>query len=59
MVEENNCCVMCGNIIPEGSHCCSLCSSKYSDSIIIFIKKENRIFSMLKRIAKKILKIAI
>jgi len=56
MIEENNCCVMCGNIIPEGSHCCSLCNSKYDDSVIVFVKKEKRICSLLKRIKERILK---
>lgn len=56
MIEENNCCVMCGNIIPEGSHCCSLCSSKYDDSVIVFVKKEKGICSLLKRIKERILK---
>ena len=25
MMEKNNCCVMCGDIIPEGKQCCSVC----------------------------------
>ena len=56
MIEENNCCVMCGNIIPEGSHCCSLCNSKCDDSVIMFVKKEKGICSLLKRIKERILK---
>lgn len=29
MIEENNCCVCCGAIIPEGRMCCSRCYDDY------------------------------
>jgi predicted nucleic acid-binding Zn ribbon protein len=29
MIEYNNCCVACGEIIPEGRQVCSQCEKKY------------------------------
>lgn len=54
MMEENNCCVMCGRIIPEGGQCCPSCISKCDNSIPNYIKKKKS-HSLLKSIKTKIL----
>lgn len=33
MIEENNCCISCGNIIPEGSQHCPSCILPDDNSI--------------------------
>lgn len=54
MMEENNCCVMCGRIIPEGGQCCPSCSNKCNNPTSTFIKKKKS-YSLLRKIKTKIL----
>ena len=46
MIEYNNCCVACGEIIPEGRQVCSQCERKYDveDSGTTNIRKEYNTF---------------
>lgn len=46
MIEADNCCVACGEIIPEGRQVCSQCERKYDveDSGTNNIRKEYNTF---------------
>lgn len=47
--ESNNCCVMCGEIIPEGRQVCQLCTDKANNATY---KKPKRKFSLCYLISK-------
>lgn len=44
MLEENNCCVCCGAIIPEGLQCCRQCYEDIEQMVAIkeYIAKKNK-----------------
>lgn len=50
-IEQNNRCVMCGEIIPEGNQVCRICYEKYSNPQQRTIEK--RRFSLCSLIARK------
>jgi len=44
MMEENNCCVCCGTIIPEGLQCCRRCYEDMAqmEAIKEYMAKKNK-----------------
>jgi predicted nucleic acid-binding Zn ribbon protein len=52
MIEYNNCCVACGEIIPEGRQVCSQCERKYEakdDATDNIQKKQNTFINYIKK----------
>ena len=51
-IEENNCCISCGDIIPEGSQVCKRClenASKPKRQTVVKEKKRSKFWSLLKK----------
>lgn len=54
MIEYNNCCIACGEIIPEGRQICPQCERKYDKpskeyQLPLVHKNKNRLLSWLKQ----------
>lgn len=51
LIEQNNYCVICGEIIPEGNQVCKICYERYSNPQYKTVEK--RRFSICSLIARK------